>query len=156
MPAASVRAVAGALSFLTIMPVGRIAALDGRDVLRGTLLFPLVGAGMGALTGGIALGLHSWLPAFTAAGVAVAAAGTGTVPPGVPRLFAVATVLLGLAIALIAVKGDAVWLAVSAALVAIGLGLVYRRWLGGATGDCLGAVTELCETVLLVVAAGLS
>jgi len=249
MPAASVRAVAGALSFLTIMPVGRIAALDGRDVLRGTFLFPLVGAGLGALTGGIALALHSWLPAFTAAGVAVAVAvlltgamhvdaladtadaagggsreraleimrdsrlgtfgvsaialdllvrvgavsallarggalpaliaagalsraaspplaallpyprpgeGPGSVLTGMPRLFAAATVLLGLAITLIAVKGDAVWLAVSAALVAIGLGLVYRRWLGGATGDCLGAVTELCETVLLVVAAGLS
>src|SRR6266576_2315941 len=73
MPAASLRAVAGAVSFLTIMPVGRIAALDGRDVARGTLLFPLVGAGVCALTGGIALALHPWLPAFTAAGVAIAA-----------------------------------------------------------------------------------
>jgi cobalamin synthase len=54
------------------------------------------------------------------------------------------------------VKSDAIWLVAAAAFVAIGLGLLYRRWLGGATGDCLGAVTELCETVVLVVAAGLS
>jgi adenosylcobinamide-GDP ribazoletransferase len=249
MPAASVRAVAGALSFLTILPVGRITALDPRDVARGTLLFPLVGAGIGALTGGIALALHPWLPAFTAAGVAVAVAvlftgamhvdaladtfdaaggrtreraleimrdsrlgtfgvsalvldllvkvgavsallarggalpaliaagalsraasppvaallpyprpaeGPGGVLTGMPRLVAAATVILGLAIAFLTVGSDAVWLLAAAACVAIGLGLLYRRWLGGATGDCLGAVTELCETVVLIVAAGLS
>lgn len=249
MPAASLRAVAGAVSFLTIMPVGRIAALDGRDVARGTLLFPLVGAGVGALTGGIALALHPWLPAFTAAGVAVAATvlftgamhvdaladtadaaggrsreraleimrdsrlgtfgvsalaldllvkvgavsalvtrggalpaliaagalsrasspplaallpyprlgeGPGSVLTGMSGPFAGATVILGLAIAFLAMKGDAVWATAVAAGVAIGLGLVYRNWLGGATGDCLGAATELCETVVLVVAAGLA
>jgi adenosylcobinamide-GDP ribazoletransferase len=249
MPAASSRAVAGALSFLTIVPVGRITALDARDVARGTLLFPLVGAGIGALTGGIALALHPWLPAFTAAGIAVAVAvlftgamhvdaladmfdaaggrtraraleimrdsrlgtfgvsalvldllvkvgavsallarggalpaliaagalsrgasppvaallpyprlaeGPGGVLTGMPRLVAAATVILGLAIAFLTVGSDAVWLLAAAACVAIGLGLLYRRWLGGATGDCLGAVTELCETVVLVIAAGLS
>jgi cobalamin synthase len=36
------------------------------------------------------------------------------------------------------------------------LGLCYRRWLGGATGDCLGAATELCETAVLVVAVALA
>jgi len=48
MPAASLRAVAGAVSFLTLVPVGRVVALDARDVARGTLFFPLVGAGIGA------------------------------------------------------------------------------------------------------------
>jgi adenosylcobinamide-GDP ribazoletransferase len=249
MPAVSVRAAAGAVSFLTIIPVGRIAAPDGRDVARGTLLFPLVGAGVGALTGGIALALHPWLPSFTAAAVAVAVGvlftgamhvdgladtfdaaggrsreraleimrdsrlgtfgvsalaldllikvgavsallarggalpaliaagalsrsaspplaavlpyprpgeGPGSVLTGMPRRFAVAPVIVGLAIAAVAVKGEAVWLTAAAVVVVIGLGLVYRRWLGGATGDCLGAVTELCETVVLVVAAGLA
>ena len=249
MPGASVRAAAGALSFLTIVPVGRIGAPDGRDVARGTLLFPFVGAGVGALAGGIALALYPWLPAFTAAGVAVAAAvlftgamhvdgladtadaaggrnreraleimrdsrlgtfgvsalaldllvkvgavsallvrggalpaliaagalsraaspplaallpyprpgeGPGSVLSGMSRLFAAATVILGLAIAFLAVKGDAVWLVAAAAVVAICLAVVFSRWLGGATGDCLGAVTELSETVVLVVAAGLS
>jgi cobalamin synthase len=34
--------------------------------------------------------------------------------------------------------------------------LVYRRWLGGATGDALGAVSELAETAVLVVAVALA
>jgi cobalamin synthase len=54
------------------------------------------------------------------------------------------------------VRTDAAWLAAASAVVAIGLGLVYLRWLGGATGDCLGAATEMCETVVLVLAAGLA
>jgi adenosylcobinamide-GDP ribazoletransferase len=249
MPAASLRAFAGAVSFLTLAPVGRIVALDARDVARGTLFFPLVGAGIGALTGGVAAALYPWLPAFTAAGVAVAVAvlftgamhvdaladtfdatggrsreraleimrdsrlgtfgvsalaldlllkvgavaallgrggavpaliaagalsraaspplaallsypraghGLGSVLTGVSRLIAAAAVLLGVSIAVLAVRSDAVWLAATAAVVAIGLGLVYFRWLGGATGDCLGAATEMCETVVLVLAAGLA
>lgn len=249
MPAASLRAVAGAVSFLTLVPVGRIVALDARDVARGTLFFPLVGAGIGALTGGVAAALHPWLPAFTAAGVGVAVAvlftgamhvdaladtfdatggrgreraleimrdsrlgtfgasalaldlllkvgavaallgrggavpaliaagalsraaspplaallpyprvghGPGGVLTGVSRLVAAAAILLGVSIAVLAVRSDAVWLAAAAAVVVIGLGLVYLRWLGGATGDCLGAATEMCETVVLVLAAGLA
>jgi adenosylcobinamide-GDP ribazoletransferase len=35
------------------------------------------------------------------------------------------------------------------------LGLAYRRWLGGVTGDTLGAAIELTETLALVVAAAL-
>jgi adenosylcobinamide-GDP ribazoletransferase len=249
MPAASLRAVAGAVSFLTLVPVGRIVALDARDVARGTLFFPLVGAGIGALTGAVASVLHPWLPAFTAAGIAVAVAvlftgamhvdaladtfdatggrsreraleimrdsrlgtfgasalaldlllkvgavaallgrggavpaliaagalsraaspplaallsyprgghGPGSVLTGVSRLIAAAAVLLGVSIAVLAVRSDAAWLAAAAAVVAIGLGLVYFRWLGGATGDCLGAATEMCETVVLLLAAGLA
>ena len=249
MPVASLRALAGAVSFLTLVPVGRIVALDGPDVARGALFFPLVGAGVGAVTGAIALALHPWLPAFTAAGVAVAVAvlvtgamhvdgladtfdaaggrsreraleimrdsrigtygasalaldlvlkvgavsallvrggalpaliaagalsrassptlaallpypragaGSGSVLTGLSRPLAASSLVLGLAIAVAALHGDAVWLAAGAAGVAIGLGLVYRRWLAGATGDCLGAATELCETVVLIVAVGLS
>jgi adenosylcobinamide-GDP ribazoletransferase len=249
MPAASLRAVAGALSFLTLVPVGRFVALDAPDVARGTPLFPLVGAGVGALAGVIALALHPWLPAFTAAGVAVAFAvlftgamhvdaladtfdaaggqsreraleimrdsrlgtfgasalaldlllkvgavaallvrggalpaliaagalsrasspplatllaypraggGPGSALTGVPRLVAAVAVVVGVVIAVVAVESDAAWLVATAAGIAIGLGLLYRRWLGGATGDCLGAVTEVCETIVLVVAAGLA
>jgi adenosylcobinamide-GDP ribazoletransferase len=249
MPAASLRAVAGAVSFLTLVPVGRIVALDARDVARGTLFFPVVGAGVGALTGGVASVLHPWLPAFTAAGVAVTVAvlftgamhvdaladtfdatggrsreraleimrdsrlgtfgasalaldlllkvgaiaallgrggavpaliaagalsraaspplaallsypragqGPGSVLTGVSRLAAAAAVFLGVSISVLAVKSDAAWLAAAVAVLVIGLGLVYSRWLGGATGDCLGAATEMCETVVLVLAAGLA
>ena len=50
MPGASLRAGAGALSFLTRVPVGRVVAVDGSDVARGAVMFPLVGAGVGALS----------------------------------------------------------------------------------------------------------
>jgi adenosylcobinamide-GDP ribazoletransferase len=45
-------------------------------------------------------------------------------------------------------------LAIAAALVLL-LGLCFRRWLGGVTGDLLGAATELTETVVLVSAVAL-
>src|SRR5438270_248464 len=74
MPAASLRALAGAVTFLTVVPVGRVVALEAGDVARGVVVFPAVGAGVGALAGGVAVGLYPWLPAFTAAGLAAAAA----------------------------------------------------------------------------------
>lgn len=249
MPVASLRAAAGALSFLTFVPIGRVVALEGRDVARGLVFFPVVGAGVGAVTGALAVGLHPWLPAFLAAGVALAAAvlltgamhvdaladtfdaaggrnreraleimrdsrlgtfgtsalaldlllkvgaiaalvvrggtvpaliaagalsraaspplaallpyprsgtGPGSVLTGAPRLHAAAAVGVGIVIAVVAVGSDVVWLAVAAGVVALAAGVVYRAWLGGATGDCLGAVTELCETTMLIVAAGLA
>jgi cobalamin synthase len=36
------------------------------------------------------------------------------------------------------------------------LGLVFRAWLGGVTGDTLGATSEATELLALVVAAALS
>lgn len=249
MLGASVRAVSGAVSFLTLVPVGRVVAVEANDIARGVVFFPVVGAGVGAVSGGIAVALHPWLPAFIAAGVAVAAAvlltgalhvdaladtfdaagggsreraleimrdsrigpfgasalaldlllkvgavaallarggalsaliaagalsragspplaallpyprsvpGRGGVLNGASRLGVGAGVGLGIAIAALAVGSDVLWLALAAGLVALGLGLVFRAWLGGATGDCLGAVTELSETTVLIIAAGLA
>jgi adenosylcobinamide-GDP ribazoletransferase len=250
MPVASLRAAAGALSFLTRVPIGRSVVLDGVDVARGTPLFPLIGAGVGVLSGGVAVLLHPWLPSFTAAGIAVAAAvlvtgamhvdaladtcdaagaptreraleimrdsrigafgasavaldllikvgavtalldrgevlaslvvagalsratspllaallpypraegGPGSVLTGrVSALAAAATVAVGVAVAVLVAGLDGALLAAAAAVTIICLGLVYRRWLGGATGDGLGAATELSETVVLVIAAGLA
>lgn len=75
----AVRAVAAAVSFLTVLPVARRVALDGADVARGSVLFPLVGAGIGALSGAVVgvvgvVGDHA--PAVLAAvlGVATGAA----------------------------------------------------------------------------------
>ena len=243
------RAGAGAVSFLTRLPVGRYVDVDGADVARGATLFPLVGAGIGALTAGVALLAEQTLPAFVAATLGVAAAaivtggmhldaladtadalgarrrdealaimrdsrigtfgavalaldlllkvgcvatlldrghvvaglvaagalsraaspplaavlpyprvegGPGSVLTGRLSLPAAATAAaLGAAISSLAWWPIGVWLVVAAAAVAATLGLWYRRWLGGATGDCLGATTELCETVVLVVAAAL-
>jgi hypothetical protein len=74
MPAleTGVRAAAGALSFLTRVPVGRRVVLDGDDVARGAVLFPLVGAGIGALVGLVVVGLDARLTVLVAAGLAVA------------------------------------------------------------------------------------
>jgi adenosylcobinamide-GDP ribazoletransferase len=74
MPAASARAAAAAVSFLTRVPVGRAVALDGADVARGAMLFPLVGAGVGAATGGAALLAHLVLSPLVAGALAVAVA----------------------------------------------------------------------------------
>jgi adenosylcobinamide-GDP ribazoletransferase len=249
MPGASLRALAGAITFLTLVPAGRLVALEADDVARGVVVFPAVGAAVGAFAGGVAVGLYPWLPAFTAAGLAATTAvvvtgalhldaladtfdaaggrsreraleimrdsrlgtfgagslaldlllkvgaitallvrggalpaliaagalsraaspplaallpyprprgGPGSVLAGVPGLQAAAAVALGIGIAALAVGRDVLWLGATAGVVALGLGLVYRVWLGGATGDCLGAATELSETAVLIVAAGLA
>jgi adenosylcobinamide-GDP ribazoletransferase len=64
------RAAAGALAFLTVMPIPGIR-LDDRDVARGAVFFPLVGALIGAGVASIGIGLDDLLTPFLAAVVAV-------------------------------------------------------------------------------------
>jgi adenosylcobinamide-GDP ribazoletransferase len=87
-----VRPAAGAVAFLTRIPLGRLE-LDGRDVARGAIAFPLVGAAIGALTALVAVGLDGPLTAPLAAGVAVAAEAAFT---GAIHLDALADVADGL------------------------------------------------------------
>ena len=250
MPAASVRAAAAAVSFLTRVPLGRAAALGGADVARGAVLFPVVGAAIGAATGATAVLLHPRLSPILAASVAVALSilltgalhldaladtadavgassreraleimrdsrigsfgaaavaidlivkvaavaqlvdrggavsaliaagalsraaspplasllaypragrGPGSVLTGsVGLVGALGAPLLAAAIAiLVAGTTGAVLVGVVAASTVL-LGLVFRAWLGGATGDALGTATELGETCALVVAAALA
>lgn len=68
----ALRALVAAFSFLTVLPLGRLAAFDGRDVARGSVLFPVVGGAIGALTGGVAWVLGDHLPPLLAAVLAVA------------------------------------------------------------------------------------
>jgi adenosylcobinamide-GDP ribazoletransferase len=232
------------------VPVGRVITLDEHDVARGALLFPLVGAGIGAAAGAVAELLYPRLPVFPAAGVAVAGAvlltgalhldaladtfdaigaptreraleimrdsrvgtygataialdlivkvaavaallargdalpalvaagalsravspplaavlpyaraegGPGSVLTGrVSKLAAVGAVAIGCGLAVAVAGGDGAIFAGVAAVTALVTGAVWWRWLGGATGDCLGATTELCETVVLLFAVGLS
>ena len=245
MPAAEVRGLAGAVAFLTRVPVGRWIELDAADVARGGALFPLVGAGIGAVVGATAQSTGSSLTAPLAALVGVAA---GAVLTGVLHLDAladtadalaaqtreraleimrdhavgaygaVALVLdLGLkAAALAALVGssDALRAAVCAAAaaravpvllsvslpyarpapglgralggtgwaraavavviaivlcvllhaalllavvagIALACGIAAHRWLGGVTGDVLGAAAELSETSALIAAVAL-
>jgi adenosylcobinamide-GDP ribazoletransferase len=250
MLAASGRAAAGAFTFLTRVPLARLVVLDGDDVARGSILFPVVGAGVGAAGGGVALLVDQWLPAFTTAALACtvtvlvtgamhvdaladtadalgaptreralevmrdsrigsfgaaaialdlllkvsavaalvdrggvvgafvaagalsrsaapllaarlpyprAAGGTGSVLTGrVTTATAVIACAIGLALTVLAVGADAWPLAGTAAIATVALALWYRAWLGGATGDSLGATTEVIDTAVLVVAAALA
>jgi adenosylcobinamide-GDP ribazoletransferase len=241
------RALLAAIAFLTRIPV-RVAP-SGEDVARGAVVFPLVGAGVGAVGAGVALLAYPTFSPLLSAALAVAA---GTALTGafhvdaladtldatgattreraleimrdprigsfgaaaigidlVIRVAAVDQLLLrggalqamvaagalsrassvvlssllpyprvetgpgsvlsgrvssrGAAIALVIAVAVAVIALRADALVVVGavvgatalLGLVYRSWLGGATGDALGAATEATEALALVVSAGL-
>jgi len=245
MPGGELRGLAAAVSFLTRVPVGRWVDLDAADVARGGMLFPVVGAGIGTLVGGIAESAGSSLTAPVAAVLGIAA---GTALTGVLHLDALAdtadaltaptreraleimrdhsvgsygaTALvldLGAKVAALSAlvsRHDALRAAVCAAAAAravpvvlslalpyarpaaglgrvlggtgwpragvavaaavgvcvllhaalllavvagVGLlsGLAARRWLGGVTGDVLGAASELAETGALVAAVAL-
>jgi adenosylcobinamide-GDP ribazoletransferase len=244
------RAAAGAVTFLTRVPIGRRVAIDQADVGRGALLFPLVGAGIGAAVGGAALLAHAALPPLVAAALAVAlgalltgalhldgladiadalgartraealevmrdprigAYGTtaltldlivkvtavaalldhrglvlkllvaaalsrATAPPlaaalpyaraetgtgsvlrsrvGGASVVASSAVAVALALLLLGTTGAA--MIASTILITAALAAWYRRWLGGTTGDALGAAIELTETVALLVAVALA
>lgn len=241
-PRAPLRALLGAVAFLTRIPVGRLAAFDAADVARGAWLFPLVGAGVGALVGLVADALVPQLPVLVAGALAVALAAlmtgalhldaladTADALGGTSRersleimrdhaigtFGAVALCLVCLvdasALGALATENEA-WLgglvagAVGRAAilplarilpnarggagqggalerigwlpVGLGVGLAvllaaaggrpglvaalvvlffaaallwfFRRWLGGVTGDALGATAKLCETAALV------
>jgi adenosylcobinamide-GDP ribazoletransferase len=135
---------ASALALDLLLKVGAVAAL----LTRGGLLSTLIAAG--ALSRAASPPLAALLPYPRSGG------GPGSVITGMSRTAAATAISLGVAIAFLSVGSHAVWLAGAAASVAVVLGLVYRGWLGGATGDCLGAVTELSETVVLLVGVGLS
>jgi len=66
------RRAAAAVAFLTRVPIDGVVRLDARDVARGAVFFPLVGAGVGAVTGLVAIGCARVLPVFLAAALAVA------------------------------------------------------------------------------------
>jgi adenosylcobinamide-GDP ribazoletransferase len=70
-PRLALGAAAGAVGFLTRVPMGRLAP-GPQDVARGAALFPLVGAGIGALVGLAATGSDSRLTPLLAAALAVA------------------------------------------------------------------------------------
>ena len=250
MLAASARAAAAAITFLTRIPIARRLELDATDVGRGVALFPAVGAAIGALGGLAAEGLEGPLPPAAAGGlgVAVVLCATGALhldalgdtadALGAPSRrraleimrdsrigsfgaaaiavavlveavllgslaverdavasFAVAGALsraaapplagllpyarveggpgsvlsgrvspLGAAVALLVATGLALGLlgwdgaagAGLAAAVAVVGGVACRGWIGGVTGDTLGAVTQVAEIGVLALLVGLA
>lgn len=126
---------------LTVDLLTRAAAIAG---LAGSPVAPLVAAG--ALSRAASLPLAALLPYARAKG------GTGSVLTGrVGWTSAVVAVLVALGAAIGASGLDGIWAAAGAAGTALVLGLLFRHWLGGVTGDALGAVTELSGTVALLV-----
>jgi cobalamin 5'-phosphate synthase/cobalamin synthase len=225
-----------AVAFLTRIPVGRLAAIDGVAVRRGAPLFPLVGGAVGALGGGLVDVAAGPLPSLAAAALGLGAValvtgalhldaladtadalgGTtrerrleimrdhaigsfGAVALVVVLLFeasllasessawsafaaaaacgrwaalplaaflppareegtaltdlSTASVVLGLLAACavaVGARGVEGLVAVgAAALAALVVGLFLRRWLGGVTGDTLGASSELAQAAAI-------
>ena len=68
---------------------------------------------------------------------------------------AAAGALLGVALAYVLLGTDGLVMAASAGALTVAFGFALRRWLGGMTGDTLGAAVELAETLALVVAVAL-
>ena len=69
---------------------------------------------------------------------------------------AVIAILLAAAISLAVGRVHGLELVGIATAATVGLGLFFARWLGGVTGDTLGAAAELVESIALVSAAGLT
>jgi adenosylcobinamide-GDP ribazoletransferase len=67
------RSAVAAVTFLTAVPIGRHVDIDPGDLRNGLILFPAVGALIGALTAIVAWGAALVLPPFPAAALGVAA-----------------------------------------------------------------------------------
>jgi adenosylcobinamide-GDP ribazoletransferase len=70
----ALRPAAGAITFLTRAPLGKLVDVDARDVARGAWLFPVVGGAVGGACGLLADVSAAWLPSLAAGGLAVGAA----------------------------------------------------------------------------------
>ena len=104
----------------------------------------------GALSRAAPVALAAALPGVRDDGAGASFAGAAT------RAGAAVAIVLAVAIAAAAGGVHGLELAAIAAAITAALGLFCRRWLGGVTGDTLGASVELVETVGLVAAAALT
>jgi adenosylcobinamide-GDP ribazoletransferase len=121
-------------------------------IIRVAVFAQLISAG-GLLAGTIAAGAVSRGAAVALAGAMPYARGRGGVLTGRLGLWGAP---VGAAIAIAAMRVDGLIVLGAAATAAIVFGLVFRAWLGGVTGDTLGATSEAVELLALVVAAAVA
>jgi cobalamin synthase len=133
---------AAALGLDLLVKAGVIAALLERD----DAFLALIVAG--ALSRAAALPLAYTLP------YARVEVGPGGVLGGRVSLWSAGGGIVIAAAITIALLGEGGgWMLGAVGLAAVLLGAAYRRWLGGVTGDTLGAASEISETLALAVAA---
>jgi adenosylcobinamide-GDP ribazoletransferase len=125
----------------------KAAALAALAAHRHALLFAIAAGALGRTTP-VALG--ATLPSVRDDGAGASFAGR------VSRAIAVIAILLAVAIAIAAGRVHGLELVGITAAATVALGLFSVRWLGGVTGDTLGAAAELVETIALVSAAALT
>jgi adenosylcobinamide-GDP ribazoletransferase len=132
---------AAALALALLVRVAATAQL----LTSGGVLGGLIAAG--AVSRGAAVALAGTLP------YARSAPGTGGVLTGRLGLWGAPA---GAAVAVGALRLDGLVVVGAVAAVAVVLGVVFRAWLGGVTGDTLGATSESIELLALVVAAAVA
>ncbi len=86
-PVRELRGALAAVCFLTRLPLGAVVTLDGDDVRRSAVAFPVVGAAIGVGVGGLAAALSGSLTTLLAVALALTA---GTVLTGALHLDALA------------------------------------------------------------------
>lgn len=131
---------AGVALALLVRVAATTQLLAGGGVLGG-----LIAAG--AVSRGAAVGLAGAIP------YARAAPGTGGVLTGRIGLWGAP---VGAAIAVVALRLDGLAVVGAVVVATLVLAVVFRAWLGGVTGDTLGATSEATELLALVVTAALA
>src|SRR3954451_10741899 len=121
-------------------------------IIRVAVIAQLVSTG-GVLGGMVAAGAVSRGAAVALAGAMPYAREQGGVLTGRLGLWGLPG---GMAIAFAAMRLDGLVVVAAVGAATIVLGFVFRAWLGGVTGDTLGATSEATELLALVVAAALS
>lgn len=130
----------GAIALIFVIGLKVIALAGATGPRRFAAIYAAPGLGRWAMTG-IAYGLTY---------LRENGAGTPLLKHGAARNLRVATIIAVLAMMpLIGLRAPRA--CVAAVMVTIALRAFYRRWLGGITGDLIGAAGELVETAVLIV-----
>lgn len=144
---------------LEIMRDSRVGAFGvtaiAADALVKAAALAALSQGRRSLRAGVAAGaLSRTAPVLLAAALpyARADAGTGYALAGGGGRDAATASAVAAAVAVASAGAEGARLAAAALSFTALLGAVYQRWLGGITGDTLGAATELTETLLLTLA----